>query len=292
MALSTSYTNLMPLAAFPLGGLGTGSITLHASGALTEFEIFNRPARGNKLPYSFFAIRTAWGSQTDARVLEAKRTPDFDKARGYHPQQVMGLPRFAASRMEVAFPFARIDFEEGSLPLAVALEAFVPFIPQNADDSGIPAASFCYRVKNTGKEPVTVLIAASMPNIYNFKGFDCFDNYLPYENRENREIREDGLSGVLMTGSGLQADALPYADSAILVPEENAPMKPTWYRGGWYDSITDFWRRFSAVGLALEQEEEIKRGAIGPLGYPVGSVGLEKTIAPGDTAAFRFVFSW
>ena len=79
MADSATYTNLMPLAAFPLGGLGTGSITLHASGALTEFEIFNRPAKGNKLPYSFFAIRTAWGSRTDARVLEARRPPDLGK---------------------------------------------------------------------------------------------------------------------------------------------------------------------------------------------------------------------
>ncbi len=292
MADSATYTNLMPLAAFPLGGLGTGSITLHASGALTEFEIFNRPAKGNKLPYSFFAIRTAWGSRTDARVLEARRPPDFDKARGYHPQEVMGLPRFAASQMEVAFPFARVHFEESVLPLSVDLEAFVPFIPLNAEDSGIPAASFCYRVKNTGSVPAEVLIAASMPSFYNFKGFDSFDNYLPDERRENREVREAGLSGVLLTGSGLQADALPYADGAILTPEANAPLCSVWYRGGWYDGVTDFWNRFSASGLAPAREETVKRGAIGPLGYPVGSVGLTKTIAPGDTAAFRFILAW
>ena len=157
---TASYTNFMPLASFPLGGLGTGSITLHASGALTEFEIFNRPAKGNKLPYSFFAIHTAWGEHTDARVLEAKQAPDFDHARGYHPQLVMGLPRFAASRMETAFPFARIDFAEDSLPLKVSLEAFVPFTPLQEDDSGIPAASFRYRVKNTGTVRAKVLIVA------------------------------------------------------------------------------------------------------------------------------------
>ena len=289
---SAIYTNTMPLAGFPLGGLGTGSVTLHASGALTEFEIFNRPAKGNKLPYSFFAIHTAWGDRTDARVLEAERTPDFDQARGYHPQQVMGLPRFASSRMKTTFPFAQIDFREESLPVSVSLEAFVPFIPLNADDSGIPAAVFRYRVKNTGSESVKVLIAASMPNIYGYQGFDCFDNYQPFAGRENTPVRETGISGVWMAGGGLAEDALSYGDNAILVPETNALLKPYWYRGGWYDSVTDFWNQFSAGHLEPAGTEDVKHGAIGPSGYPVGSVGLERTIEPGCTEDFRFILSW
>ncbi|MBN1777515.1 MAG: hypothetical protein JW811_05275 [Clostridiales bacterium] len=289
---SANYTNRMPLAAFPLGGLGTGSVTLHASGALTEFEIFNRPAKGNKLPYSFFAIHTAWSDCTDARVLEAKRMPDFDRARGYHPQQVMGLPRFAASRMETAFPFARIDFEEESLPVSVSLEAFVPFIPLNEDDSGIPAAVFRYRVKNTGGVKAKVLIAASMPNIYGFRGFDCFDNYRPFEGRENKEIREAGISGVFMTGSGLAEDALTFGNSAILVPDESALVKPYWHRSRWYDSVADFWNCFSAGHLEHVGMEGVQRSAIGPLGYPVGSAGLEKTINPGVEEDFLFILSW
>ncbi len=292
METSASYTNFMPLAVFPLGGLGTGSITLHASGALTAFEIFNRPAEGNKLPYSFFALHAAWGDEQAARVLEAGRTPDFDQARGYHPQEVMGLPRFQRSQMEVAFPFARITFEDAALPLSVSLEAFVPFIPLKEDDSGIPAASFRYRVANTGKMPAKVLIAASMPNLYGFKGFDCFGNYLPCEGRENRAVREAGRSGVFMGGTGIAKDALDYADSTLLVPEGDAPLRPEWYRGGWYDSITDFWRHFSAGRLVPGREEEVRGSAIGPAGYPVGSAGLERTIAPGETAEFQFVFAW
>ena len=35
-----------------------------------------------------------------------------------------------------------------------------------------------------------------------------------------------------------------------------------------------------------------KKGAIGPQGYPIGSVGLEREIRPGDTAEFLFVLSW
>lgn len=288
----TKYTNLTPKAAFPLGGIGTGTITLHASGMLTDFEIFNRPAEGNKLPYSFFALHAAWGNHQEARVLEAKRVPDFDKARGYHPHWMMGLPRFARSDMEVAFPFARISFFDSTLPLSVSLEAFSPFIPLNEDDSGIPAATFCYQVTNTASVPMKVLVAASMPNIYNFQGFDCFENYLPYPGRENREIREKGLAGVFMTGSGIPDDSLSFANNAVLVPDEAAVLRPLWHKGGWYDSITDFWNHFSNGCLAPSPSDAITKSAIGPQGYPVGSAGLEKIIMPGQTEAFRFVLSW
>ena len=292
MARFPQFSNLSPNAAFPMGGLGTGSITLHASGALTEFEIFNRPAKGNKLPYSFFALHAAWGEKTDTRVLEAKQAPDFDLGRGYHPQRVMGLPRFHASQMEVQFPFARIHFQEDALPLDVFLEAFVPFIPLKEDDSGIPAAAFRYRVKNTANVPVKVLIAGSMPNIHNFHGYDCFENYLPSKDCRNEEMREERLSGVFMDGSAAQKDALAYANNAILVPSGHAPLKPTWYRGGWWDSITDFWNAFTAGRLEPTQEDDEKRGAIGPQGYPVGSAGLEKWIQPGESEDFLFVLSW
>ena len=92
--------------------------------------------------------------------------------------------------------------------------------------------------------PAKVLIAASMPNIHNFHGFDCFDNYLPSKHYQNKTIREEGLSGVFMDGSDVNSNALTYGENAILVPEADAPMKPSWYRGGWWDSITDFWQEF------------------------------------------------
>ena len=110
-----------------------------------------------------------------------------------------------------------------------------------------------------------------MPNIYGFEGFDSFDNYKPVEGRENIVVREPGLSGVMMTGSGLQDGALRYSNNAVLVPEETAPVRAYWYRGGWYDSVTDFWNCFSAGRLEPTGSEDVKHGAIGPAGYPVGS---------------------
>ena len=66
--------------AFPLGGIGTGTVSLGGRGQLRDWEIFNRPGKGKELVYTFPAIftRTASG-QTQARVLESKLQPSFEQ---------------------------------------------------------------------------------------------------------------------------------------------------------------------------------------------------------------------
>src|SRR6478672_4602130 len=58
--------------AFPLGGIGTGTISLGGYGNLRDWEIFNRPNKGSHVPYTFAALRLAGGGlkQPIARVLE------------------------------------------------------------------------------------------------------------------------------------------------------------------------------------------------------------------------------
>ena len=42
--------------AFPLGGIGTGTVSLGGRGELRDWEIFNRPAKRRVLPFSFVAL--------------------------------------------------------------------------------------------------------------------------------------------------------------------------------------------------------------------------------------------
>ena len=51
-----SFPNTATEAAFLLGGIGTGNVSISSRGDLRDWEIFNRPAKGLKIPYSFFAI--------------------------------------------------------------------------------------------------------------------------------------------------------------------------------------------------------------------------------------------
>ena len=42
--------------AFPLGGIGTGTVSLGGRGDLRDWEIFNRPNKGKALPFTFVAL--------------------------------------------------------------------------------------------------------------------------------------------------------------------------------------------------------------------------------------------
>src|ERR1700758_1049619 len=70
----------LKMIAFPLGGIGTGSIALSGRGQLCDWEIFNRPDKGNVPDYCFPAIwAKAEGSDSVARVLEARLQPPYEK---------------------------------------------------------------------------------------------------------------------------------------------------------------------------------------------------------------------
>lgn len=278
---------------FPVGGIGTGTVGVDACGRLCEFEIFNRPLRDNKLPYSFFALHCEGEGVSDTRVLEAEGAPDFDLARGYHPQEVRGLPRMADSRMDVRYPFCDVAFIDGSLPLSVRLTAFNPLVPLNVSDSGIPAVLLRYRVKNVSGVPLDTLVCGSMPNFYGFQGFDCFDNYRTVPGAYNRAVREQGHCGIRMLGEGEPAGSLREAQGALMTPEADAELLPAWYKGGWQDGITAFWKALCRGKLPDgERGDEARQSRIGPEGLTVGSVGVRKQLAPGQEADFVFVFSW
>ena len=45
--------------AFPLGGIGTGCVSLEGWGQLRDWEVMNRPAKGFLIPFTFFTLRVA-----------------------------------------------------------------------------------------------------------------------------------------------------------------------------------------------------------------------------------------
>src|ERR671929_302724 len=91
--------------AFPLGGIGTGTVSLGGRGELRDWEIFNRPAKGRDLPFTFFALwcRPQTGPSI-ARVLERRLLPPFIGDRGLPPWTVAGLPRLAEATFSGTYP--------------------------------------------------------------------------------------------------------------------------------------------------------------------------------------------
>ena len=67
--------------AFPLGGIGTGTVSLGGRGQLRDWEIFNRPGKGVDLPFTFFAMAFVDASSVTSAVTTSV-SPPLDKDSG------------------------------------------------------------------------------------------------------------------------------------------------------------------------------------------------------------------
>src|SRR5450759_4867565 len=73
----------LAMIAFPLGGVGAGSLSLGGRGQLRDWEIFNRPNKGYSPSYGFPSIWAQAGkAKPVARVLEARILPPYEGAEG------------------------------------------------------------------------------------------------------------------------------------------------------------------------------------------------------------------
>jgi len=92
------------------------------------------------------------------RVLEARIAPPYEGASGLSPNNVPGLRRFRGATFTGEYPLATVALEDAKVPVGVTLEAFSPFIPLDAEESGLPVAVLRYRVANTGARAAAVSV--------------------------------------------------------------------------------------------------------------------------------------
>lgn len=286
-------------AAFLLGGIGTGNVSIGARGDLRDWEIFNRPAKGLKIPYSFFAVWCGVERRKKhvplAKVLEAPVQPPYSLSHGFNTGMVAGLPHMASSQLVGEYPFVTVDLHDPDLPVSVSLEAFTPFVPLNADDSGIPGAFIRYKVKNLSTRETSVSILGSLPNVVGFKGFDAFKNLLVHPGGKNSFREQDGLRGLFFSSSGLAPDSLDYGTMTLATTNEAVTGKVAWLEGGWFDGIQELWDDFSRDGRLSDPPSLQAPGS--KIRYQedrpvVGSICVFQVISPGEEKVFEFILTW
>lgn len=279
----------LEMIAFPLGGVAAGSLALGGRGQLCDWEIFNRPDKGRLAGYAFPAIWARMGNAKPiVRVLEARLVPPYQAANGLRPAQVSGLARLEDATFTGEYPLAKIAFRDRQLPVKVTLEAFTPFIPHDADDSGLPVAVLRYRVSNPAKEQASVSIAFSLDNPAGVDLRSGMGNGNgPISTKRANELRSGpGMEGLFMTNPETPKDS-PLAGSFALSLLTGGDGKVTslrgWPRAKWWASPLLFWDDFSGDGQLGPEAED--RNA-------VGSICMQREIAPGAEAEYTFVLAW
>ena len=261
--------------AFPLGGVGAGSVSLGGRGQLRDWEIFNRPDKGRSLRYSFASVWVQRGSRKPfASVLESQIAPPYEGSSGLGADNVPGMPRLTSATFTGEFPLAHIDFEDANCPVSISLDAFTPFIPLDADASGLPVAILRYTVKNPAAMKANVAIAFSI------------DNPVGTQGRSNDFRSGEAISGLLMRNPFLSAMDPMAGSFALATTAKDAKITSLrgWRSGtGWRVGPLLFWDDFTADG-ELGPEERVRDS--------VGSLCVQKSIAARSQAEFTFVLGW
>ncbi len=139
----------------PVGGVCAGQLYLGGDGKLWGWDIFNHHERTTERAYirphqpsspldQGFAIRVKTAGKSVVKVLDHT---------GFNNINFCG-----------EYPIGTVEYRDETLPVAVSLEAFSPFIPLNADDSSLPATVLRFTLKNTGAEPVEGDLAGWLEN--------------------------------------------------------------------------------------------------------------------------------
>ena len=277
--------------AFPLGGIGTGTISLGGRGNLRDWEIFNRPGKGVHMPFSFFAMYFEQAGTKLVRVLEGPLEPPFTTGFGFRREFVPGLPRMEKARFKGEYPFAEVELSDSRIPLEVRLEAFNPLVPMNPDDSGIPALVLRFRVRNIGPSAAKITIAGSVLNPVGFDGIGQVDGIEHDKFGQNvNEIKTTPtLRGLAMSSRKVRPEEAAFGTMALTTPWADVTYLTHWVRGDWWDDLQVFWDDFAADGRLKDQAEVSpspdKR-------TDVGTLGLMATVAPGEEVVLPFILSW
>ncbi len=280
---------------FLLGGIGTGNVSVGYRGQLCDWELFNRPGKGNKFPYTFFAIHTDCEGDIQNIVLEGKMDQPHSRACGYSSADLGGLTRMKKHTVRAEYPLCLVEFEDDRLPVSVDMEAYTPFIPLNANDSGLPGAILRYRVKNTSGKKVFVSVAGSMTNMTTAMGKGMAEYPEHHGRSRNEAFDSQNLRGIRFTSLDFPQWHPMHADMCLATTNPEYTVKPNFFMGDWWDGIQDYWDDFSEDGRL---EFKSAKGGITDThilqqnDQHIGGLAAEHTLEPGEEYVFEYILTW
>ncbi|RME69549.1 MAG: hypothetical protein D6781_08375 [Verrucomicrobia bacterium] len=284
--------------AMPVGGIGTGTISIGGRGDLRDFEVFNRPSRGfipraqGAQPSLVLRTRRCLPSEPAAiRILEGAVSGRHLDANPDAPGPWRpGIPRFARASFRAAYPLAEIDLRDPGCPLVARLQTFNPLVPADAEKSGLPCAVIRVVLRNPGQQVVEASVAATLPN---FIG-EPVSPRMPaapdtlrraWHRREAADVA--GLFGDCTGGNPEDEAHGTLALVAVGAASDRVTCRTTWAEGFWTHGVQDFFDDLLGDGRLDERPPLTQPGCA-----PAGSVCIETEIPPRETRALTFLLTW
>jgi hypothetical protein len=276
-AFNTAYSGEhLEQVAFPMGGIGAGTICLEGAGALSHVSIRNRPEIFNE-PCIFAAIAIK-ANPAAARVLEGPvpKRKIFAAGSGLgFPGATYGLPRFAEASFAALFPFGTVMLSDPDLPLDVEIIGWSPFEPGKDDDSSLPVCALEYRFTNR--------TATALDLVFSFNA----KNFLADDNTPANLKAVRAAEGGFTLWNGAAADK-PWQESffSAEIGEPETKVNHAWFRGDWWDAVTLAWKDV-ARGAAYDAPPPASG-----LPSPGASIFVPFTLAAGASRTIPLRLSW
>lgn len=285
--------------ALPLGGIGTGTVSLGGRGELRDWEIMNIPGKKYStvttgLNAPFFAIYTESddGASSSTLLAGSLYPQEYLHYEG-RPVNHHGFPRFSDAKFSAAYPFGQVSLSDQKLPVTVEIKGFNPFIPGDADGSGLPVAVLTYEVTNRSDEPLEVAVCGSIRNFIGKDGSkfhtDWKGDYIPAGAKQNKnEFRqgEGNLKGIYFYSEGVEKEDPAWGTMALVTEASGGiSYRTASVQDHWNNGMLNFWDDFSDDGVLEDIHEQAEND-------PMASLSVKKKIAPNQTETFTFFLVW
>ena len=264
--------------ALPLGGIGTGTLSLGGRGDFRDCEIMNTPAKGAiGVALNFCVQAQPEGGKTFAKLLEGPFSDFQYEGPSGATAWNHGMPRFRHVTFDAAYPFGQVNLEDDGAPLSATLQAFNPLIPADADASGFPVAVLRYVIRNKTDAPMPVSVCGTANN--------CTGQDKAGQVWKNTYGAADGLVGLTMTSEGDNAGANSEGEVVLATADKgDVTYREAWLNRGWNVPLLDFWDDFSDDGR-LENRSSVNK-------WQKCSLCLRKVIPANGEETFTFMLSW
>jgi len=259
----------------PMGGIGTGNVALGGRGELRDWQLKDRPDRGaphdgNASPFFAVWAKPVQGGKAVVKMLAGPLEGDeFSSNSGRGNGSAVpnfGMPRFERAKFEAAYPFGVATLESNELPIRARVKGFNPFIPGDAEASGLPVAVVTYEIENLANAAMEVSVAGAMRNLAGNGG--------------HQFCRAKGFKGLVSRTGGRDSVCLGVATAGKVTARLGCD------KLAWNGEILQLWDDISDDG------ELTVTAPVGRSARPLGALAVKKTIAPRAKECFTFYITW
>ncbi len=272
--------------ALPVGGIGTGTVSLGGRGNLLDWEIMNRPAKGfnpgsGRANSTFFTLFTNIDGKKDLRLLEGPVPFYLYEGSSGAIATNHGLPRFSDVSFETAYPFGQVSLSTPQLPVDVKIKSFNPLIPADVDNSSIPMAIIDFELTNTSDKEISFSISGNMQN------FIGDDGSVRKAIKNRNSFKEDkSFAGIFFNSDGVDRESDMWGEMALVsTSTENVSYRTSWLPEHWGSSILDFWDDLSEDGKLENRTDSLTD-------RPTASLVVSEILPPNGKKTIRFLIAW